>query len=287
MRRRRVLVLAAATALPLLPLAPATAAPAPLLPLVPATAAPAPVRNALHIGQSLRTGEALVSPDGRFRAQLTHGRLVVTDRAGHRVWATPQSTPQTAGDAVLRVGRVGQMKLVSHHRNVWTAGTARSGRDEVLRIRDDGALALLGPGGLVWSDLHRNSCPQTRGRLFVVDVSRQAARACQGGQQIRFTRVTTGASSLHDGTPLGTWHVQAKVRDTTLYPAGGGAYPVRFWVPYNGAYGLHDAPWQHFPYGSAKYRQHGSHGCVHVPGPMMRWLFGWVRVGSTTVRIHA
>jgi lipoprotein-anchoring transpeptidase ErfK/SrfK len=27
----------------------------------------------------------------------------------------------------------------------------------------------------------------------------------------------------------------------------------------------------------------GSHGCVHVPLAMMRWLFGWARLGTWVV----
>jgi len=277
---RRVTLAAATTVtLTLLPLVAAAAATAAATPT--AAAPPAP-RHVLRPGHTLQPGDMLVSRNGHFRATLTHGRLVVANRAGHWLWATPRTSP----DAVLRLGTSGQLKLVAHHRTRWAAGTAGSGAHEVLRMRNDGTLALLGRGGLVWSDARRNACPDSRGRSVLVDVSGQWARACRHGQQLRFSRVTTGASALGDGTPLGRWRVQAKVRDTTLYPAAGGAYPVKFWVPYDGAYGFHDASWQTFPYGSPKYRRHGSHGCVHVPGPMMRWLFGWFRVG-TAVTIRA
>ena len=54
---------------------------------------------------------------------------------------------------------------------------------------------------------------------------------CEGHSQVLVTPVTTGASNLGDGTPTGTWRVYAKVSPTTLYPAGGGAYPVKYWMP--------------------------------------------------------
>lgn len=239
-------------------------------------------RHSLHAGQALRPGQALMSPNGKFQARIQHGRLVVSNRAGHWLWATPK-----AGRSVtLRVGTSGQLKLTSQHRNRWVAGTAGSGRRDVLTMGNDGVLALSGPGGLVWTSRLRNGCASAgHQRLLVVDLSTQLARACRHGQQMRVTPVTTGAVDLGEGTPRGTWHVQAKIRNTTLYPAAGGAYHVKYWVPYDGAYGLHDSPWQRFPYGSPKYRRHGSHGCVHVPGPMMAWLFSWLRIGST-VTIH-
>jgi hypothetical protein len=57
--------------------------------------------------------------------------------------------------------------------------------------------------------------------------------------------------------------------NTVLRPAAGGAYPVRYWVPYDGAYGIHDSSWQRFPYSCPLYRTQGSHGCVHLPGATM------------------
>jgi lipoprotein-anchoring transpeptidase ErfK/SrfK len=152
-------------------------------------------------------------------------------------------------------------------------------------MRNNGSLALTADRLLVWSSRVRTACPAGAGKSVVVDLSDQRARMCRSGQQKRTTLVTTGASALGYGTPTGSWRVYARVRDTTLYPAAGGAYPVDYWMPYSGPYGLHDSPWQHFPYGSPLYTTRGSHGCVHVPARMMAWLFDWAAVGTrVTVR---
>ena len=249
----------------------------------PAGAAPAAPTAVGTVTQAhpLRPGQRLVSPDRRYRAAAeTSGRLVIRTAAGRWVW----SSPRTAARATLAIGSSGQLQLRSGSRS-WTADTAGSGATDVLRLGVDGVLTLTAGGLTVWSDRLLNACPHTRGKTFVVDLGDQAARMCSGGQQVRATRVTTGATAKGDATPRGTWHVQAKVRNTTLYPASGGAYPVKYWVPYDGAYGIHDSPWQHFAYGSAKYRTDGSHGCTHVPGAMMAWFYRWVRIG-TTVTIH-
>src|SRR5581483_972549 len=149
------------------------------------------------------------------------------------------------------------------------------GADDVLTMRNDGVLALTSGGATVWSTRLPNGCPRTAGKTFVVHIGAQTGRLCSSGQQLRVTYVTTGASARGDATLTGTWHIRARVRNTTLYPADGGAYRVRYWLPYDGAYGVHDAPWQTFRYGSPAYRTRGSHGCVHVPEPMMAWLFAW------------
>ncbi|SHG08364.1 L,D-transpeptidase catalytic domain [Jatrophihabitans endophyticus] len=129
------------------------------------------------------------------------------------------------------------------------------------------------------------ACPKLSGKTIDIDISRQLARMCASGRLVRTTRVTTGASAHGYATPRGTWRISAKQRDTTLHPAAGGAYPVKYWMPYDGAYGLHDSSWQTFAYGSQKYRTRGSHGCTHVPAKTMAWLYRWAPVG-TRVRIH-
>lgn len=123
-------------------------------------------------------------------------------------------------------------------------------------------------------------------RLVLVDLSRQHAWMCDGQRQVYTTAVTSGASAQGNGTPLGSWRVQAKQRDRYLVGPGYRDY-VRFWVPFNGDYGLHDASWQTMRFGSSSYVTQGSHGCVHLPTPAMRWLYAWARVGETVVTIAA
>lgn len=246
------------------------------------TAAPRSAANALTAAASLSVGARLVSTDNRYSAGLDpRGRLTVRGADGTVLWRSPATGP----GASLYLSRTGQLAIKVAGRVRWETRTAGSGAHAVLTMRNDGVLALTSGGLTVWTSELRNGCPTRPGKAFVVDLSTQSARMCRGGQQLRATWVTTGATAVGNGTPTGTWHVQARVRNTTLHPATGGAYRVRYWLPFAGPYGAHDAPWQTLPYGSSAYRTRGSHGCVHVPGPMMAWLFGWAAVG-TTVTIH-
>jgi hypothetical protein len=238
--------------------------------------------STLHAKHWLVRGQRLVSANGYYHAAVeADGRLVVRTYTGTQVWASPK----TGANAYVYLASTGNFAVRVAGVSKWTSRTTGSGEWDVLTMRDDGVLALSAGGALVWGSTVMNECPSTGGKTFVVDISEQRGRMCNWGQQIRATWVTTGASAYGDGTPTGTWHVQARIRDTTLYPASGGAYPVHYWMPYNGAYGVHDSPWQHFAYGSSLYKTHGSHGCVHVPETMMAWLFGWAPVGTTvTIR---
>jgi L,D-transpeptidase catalytic domain len=247
-------------------------------------AAAATPRSQVSAGTVLNPGAQLRSPNGSYHAVITArgGRFVVARRDGSWAW---RSSRAAGAGAHVSISRSGSVYIRKGGRTYWSTSTTGSGKADVLRLGDDGVLSLTARGALVWSSRLGSGCGATHAKKSVlVDISEQLARVCQAHQQVRLSRVTTGASARGDGTPTGHWRVQAKVRNTVLHPAGGGAYHVHYWVPYNGAYGMHDSPWQKFAYGSARYRTKGSHGCVHFPGATMKWLFGWIRVGST-VRI--
>jgi hypothetical protein len=247
---------------------------------VPASAAAPRAHNTLRAGAALTSGQSLRSPDGRYTATLgPRGHLTLWH--GRRiVW----TTKPTGSHPRLELRRSGNLVITSGRRTVWESRT-RAAR--ALVLRDNGILALQSSGGTVWSNRARNGCPLGAvGQRVLIDLSVQFARLCDGGRQVLATPITSGASAYGDGTPTGTWRVQDKQRDRYLYPAAGGAYYVHFWIPYDGAYGMHDSSWQHFPYGSQKYRTRGSHGCVHFPFAAIRAMYDWIRVGSL-VRIQS
>ena len=40
--------------------------------------------------------------------------------------------------------------------------------------------------------------------------------------------------------------------------------PVKYWMPFNGGIGLHDADWRS-KFGGTIYQTNGSHGCINLP----------------------
>jgi L,D-transpeptidase catalytic domain len=123
-------------------------------------------------------------------------------------------------------------------------------------------------------------------RLAIVSISEQQAWMCEKHRQVYSTAVTTGAVLRGSLTPTGSWVVQNRERDRYLVGPGYRDY-VHYWVPFNGDFGFHDATWQQMSFGSPDYTTKGSHGCVHLPMPAMRWLYGWAQVGHTVVTVQA
>jgi lipoprotein-anchoring transpeptidase ErfK/SrfK len=133
--------------------------------------------------------------------------------------------------------------------------------------------------------VHHNRCARNEAtRIVLVSVEAQHAWLCAQHRTVLSTAVTTGATQKGNATPLGNFRIEGRNRNTVLYPNSGGAYPVKYWIPFDAPlYGFHDASWQKMPFGSPHYVTRGSHGCVHMPLGVMRFLYHWARIGTRVV----
>jgi hypothetical protein len=133
----------------------------------------------------------------------------------------------------------------------------------------------------------RTPCTTNRLRKWVfVSLRRQHMWMCAGHRVAYATPITSGMVGPYTNTPTGRYHVQGLNRNTTLTLNTGATYPVRFWIPFDAPlFGFHDSSWQHFPYGSPRYKTRGSHGCVHMPLKAIRFFYGWADIG-TPVRLE-
>jgi hypothetical protein len=131
------------------------------------------------------------------------------------------------------------------------------------------------------------------GKLLLISISLQHLWACDGTKIVNQSPVTTGTTvitnGVDDNTPVGTWHIHAKVTDIFLTGCdANGCWddPVKYWMPFDGEVGLHDASWQTFPFGASDYHTDGSHGCIQLPTALAAWIYNWAPVG-TAVTIGA
>lgn len=87
----------------------------------------------------------------------------------------------------------------------------------------------------------------------------------------------SGNLSKDYGTPTGTYPVQYKENDATL---NGEDYstPVKYWMPFNGNIGFHDASWRS-TFGGKIYLTNGSHGCINMPPAAAKVMFENIKRG--------
>lgn len=124
-----------------------------------------------------------------------------------------------------------------------------------------------------------------------VSISQRHLWACRGTNLLYDSPVVTGMENLAaDKTPTGTYHIYAKITNTTLTgvdSTGRWSDPVSYWMPFldnqYGTYGFHDATWRpDSAFGHIDpYSPQASHGCIELPLAASKWLYNWGSVGTT------
>ncbi|MBQ9606589.1 MAG: L,D-transpeptidase [Lachnospiraceae bacterium] len=123
------------------------------------------------------------------------------------------------------------------------------------------------------------------GQTYIdINITEQKLTFYQNGVPTLVSDVVTGNESAHNDTPQGTYQVYGKSTDRTLKGPGYESY-VKYWMPFTGNYGIHDASWRS-SFGGSIYKTNGSHGCVNMPRSMAEALYNTITVG-TTVIIHS
>lgn len=120
-------------------------------------------------------------------------------------------------------------------------------------------------------------------KYIEIDISQQKMWLMECGYEKMVTPVVTGNPNKGMATPPGIFKVR-KMMTNAVLRGPGYASPVKYWVPFNGSIGIHDAYWQPF-FGGNRYLYAGSHGCVNTPLSNMSFLYLRIHVG-TPVIVH-
>lgn len=122
------------------------------------------------------------------------------------------------------------------------------------------------------------------GNTYVeVNLTRQHLWVYVNGSVTVETDFVSGNVSTGTITPAGTYMLKYKERDTTLVGANNEyASPVKYWMPFNGGIGFHDANWRD-TFGGTIYMYNGSHGCVNLPVDKAAEVFDSVKAGMPVV----
>ena len=114
-----------------------------------------------------------------------------------------------------------------------------------------------------------------------VSIAAQTMWYYKDGALALSTPVVTGNPLQGNGTHTGVYSVKYKEKDAVLR---GDDYetPVKYWMPFNGGEGFHDATWRG-RFGGAIYRGGGSHGCVNMPYSAAEKLFSMIASGTPVI----
>lgn len=121
-----------------------------------------------------------------------------------------------------------------------------------------------------------------------VDLTGQKMYFIKDGKVVLESDIVTGNPNNGNATPQGIYTLSYKTKNAVLrgekLPDGSYSYesPVKYWMPFNGGIGFHDASWQS-SFGGDRYKSHGSHGCVNMPEEKAAKLYDLISAGTPVV----
>ena len=177
----------------------------------------------------------------------------------------PQVRPGKA-----RVKTVSGRKTLTNYAYEFPVDTKRTAKAVKAAIR----------GKTYEAEGYYSDTPKTDTRVEV-DLGGQTVYLISNGKKKLVSSCVTGTAGHR--TPTGIYRIAYKSRNTTLKGRNddGSKYEsfVRYWMPFNGGIGLHDADWRS-SFGGSIYLNNGSHGCVNMPIPKAAKLYENVQAGT-------
>ena len=114
-----------------------------------------------------------------------------------------------------------------------------------------------------------------------INLSSQHLYLFKSGKIVFESDFVSGNVSRGFTTPAGVFGITYKTTDAVLR---GDNYetPVKYWMPFNGNIGMHDATWRS-EFGGEIYLTNGSHGCVNLPYSSAQTIYQYVSTGFPVV----
>lgn len=120
------------------------------------------------------------------------------------------------------------------------------------------------------------------GKTYIeINITKQYLWFYKEGKLICEGAVVTGNPNKGYGTVLGTYMINYKIQDATLSGPGYSA-KVKYWMPFFGNIGLHDASWR-YSFGGDIYKRRGSHGCVNAPPYLAKKVYENIEEGYPVI----
>lgn len=127
------------------------------------------------------------------------------------------------------------------------------------------------------------------GTYVEIDLTSQHLWFYKDGALLMDTDLVSGTYVMRDRrTPGGVYSLMYKQRNQVLRgrKLEDGTYeyeqPVKYWMPFNGGIGLHDANWR-YSFGGSIYRTSGSHGCINLPTAAATTIYENIEAGCPVV----
>ena len=136
---------------------------------------------------------------------------------------------------------------------------------------------ITGTREMPYNKVEKKGRPYDLGGNYVeVNLTEQCLWVYNNYECKLYSPIVTGNLSEGWNTPTGVYSVY-----DTIHPTRPGRV-FRYWCPFLGAYGLHDANWRS-EFRSDEYLFEGSHGCVNIPPENFKVVYANISVGTPVI----
>lgn len=193
---------------------------------------------------------------------------IITLSDKYDTYGKPRTFKTTSGDT----------KTLSRSSYGWLIHRANS-VDKLIQDITNGENKIIEPA-YSYTAINRNQ--DDLGNSYVeIDINKQMVYVYEKGELKVSTPTVTGNINKGHATPLGIDPLTYKTTDAVLRGPGYAA-PVKYWMPFNGGVGLHDANWR-ANFGGDIYKNNGSHGCINLPPNVAREVYDLVFPGMPVI----
>ena len=119
------------------------------------------------------------------------------------------------------------------------------------------------------------------GSYIEIDLTGQQLWVYKNGECVVTTPIVSGCVADGNNTPIGVFSIYKKAEDAWLVGPTWRDH-VDYWMPFYGAYGLHDASWRD-EFGGDIYIHEGSHGCPNLPVEIAGQVYHNISVGTPVI----
>ncbi len=120
------------------------------------------------------------------------------------------------------------------------------------------------------------------GNTYVeLNITRQHLWFYKDGKIIAQGSVVTGNPGRGNATVVGVYMLNYKQKGATLRGPGY-KVEVKYWMPFYGNMGIHDASWR-YSFGGEIYKRRGTHGCVNAPLHLAKKIFEQIEEGIPVI----
>jgi L,D-transpeptidase catalytic domain len=245
---------------------------------VPALTATLRTEMSTH-AEATDTVRALIAAVGALHALIGLNGHVATGLPP-TLYSVDQAAAESVPNASSFLAQYNSIALAFRAARATSQLSAVAARIVALQIAVEGALSA-----------HQCGHDVPSGKVITLNLTLQEGIFYDNGCVVRATPITTGRRYLR--TPTGDFHVFFKTSPFTMvspwphgspfwYPTGTVTWVMEFDF---GGYFIHDASWEPasmFGPGSEN-TSIASHGCVHLPTPVMRWAYQWTPLGAPVI----